>query len=95
VTAEVLRRGEGRPDIPWDNPWFDFSVEEGYSELFPTGIVERSTSIGFELFYEPSLDFDYLLRVQKEYITNLKHLQGIKTDNWILFISLLLDKDFL
>ena len=92
-TAEVLRRGEGEPNIPWDQPWFDFTVEEGYSEPFPTGIVERATSIGFEFLYEPSLDFNYTVKVQKRYFTNVKHLKGIKSDNWTLFLSLLWDID--
>ena len=83
----------GGPDVPWDQPWFDFSVEEGYSEPFPTGIVERTTSMGFEFLYEPSLDFNYSLKVQKRYVTNVKRIKGIKIDNWILVISILWDID--
>ena len=44
VMAEILRRGEGEQD----QPWFDFKVEKGYSEQFPTGIIERTTSARFE-----------------------------------------------
>ena len=74
VTAmiEILRRGEGEADIPWDQPWFDFNVEEGYSEPFPTGIIERATSTGFEYLYEPRLDFNFALKVHKRNITNLR-----------------------
>jgi len=49
--------------------------------------------MGFEFLYKPSLDFNYSLKVQKRYITNVKHIKGIKIDNWILFISLLWDID--
>ncbi|MEE9238209.1 MAG: hypothetical protein V3U58_01470 [Thermodesulfobacteriota bacterium] len=49
VMAEILRRGEGEQDQPWDQPWFDFKVEEGYSEQFPTCIIERTTSARFDI----------------------------------------------
>ena len=92
--VEILRRGEGEEEIPWDQPSFDFKVEEGYSEPFPTGIIERTTSAGFEYLYEPRLDFNFSLKVQKRNITNVRHVKGFKTDDLILTISLLWDIDF-
>ena len=36
------RKGEGGLYTPWDEPWMDNTVEEGYSEPFPTGVVEMA-----------------------------------------------------
>jgi len=57
------RRGEGEPAVPWDQSWLAFTVEESYSEPFPTGILEREVSIGLEFLYEPSLDLNYSVKV--------------------------------
>ena len=41
----VTRHGEGSLNTPWDEPWMTYTVAEGYSEPFPTGIVESTTAI--------------------------------------------------
>lgn len=49
------RKGEGSIFIPWDAPWFAYTVEQGYSEPFPTGIVEKRKQISFLVWYYPSV----------------------------------------
>jgi len=50
-----VRLGEGGLYRPFDMPWMDYTVDEGYSEPFPTGIVETQNRIKVELKYQPSI----------------------------------------
>lgn len=52
--AEVWRRGEGRIDGPFDTPWLFVTLEEGYSEPFPTGVVEKSVQLTAQLRWQLS-----------------------------------------
>jgi len=40
--GDLIHKGEGGLDVPWDTPWMDDDVTlvTGYSESFPTGTVE-------------------------------------------------------
>ena len=51
--ADFRRHGEGRIEAPWDTPWLASTLEEGYSEPFPTGIVEKTRRFGVELRWHP------------------------------------------
>ena len=51
----MIRKGEGSLFTPWDAPWFAYTVEQGYSEPFPTGIVEKRNEFGFSFKYYPSI----------------------------------------
>ncbi len=47
LRAECGRQGEGSPLDDWSTPWLDVSGD--YSEPFPTGVVEKRSSIFFGL----------------------------------------------
>lgn len=49
------RKGEGSLFTPWDAPWFEYSVEEGYSEPYLTGTVETIQQWQIHLRYAPSV----------------------------------------
>lgn len=49
------RKGEGSLFAPWDAPWFEHTVEEGYSEPYLTGTVETSQQWRMHLRYAPSI----------------------------------------
>jgi len=55
VAYSQTRHGEGSLYTSWDQPWMDYTVKEGYSEPFPTGVVETQNSIKLELKYQPSI----------------------------------------
>jgi hypothetical protein len=56
--TEYQRKGEGRYDSPWTEPWLNSS--DGYKEKFPTGVVERRLllSLNFTGFVKEMLYFD-------------------------------------
>lgn len=51
--ADFRRHGQGRIAAPWDTPWLASTLEEGYSEPFPTGIVEKTSQLGLEVRWHP------------------------------------------
>jgi hypothetical protein len=43
------QQGEGRIDGPWLTPWLD---NPDYKEEFPSGVVEKISTFGFEFYYQ-------------------------------------------
>jgi hypothetical protein len=50
----ITRKGEGGVFTPWDQPWMDVPFEAGYSEPFPTGIIEKRGHLDLTLHVFPS-----------------------------------------
>jgi len=70
---EYRRKGEGRYDDPWTQPWMDVN---NYAEPFPTGIVEKTfkPSLGFTGFVR---DYFFLeCEAGVEFVDNYRHLDG-------------------
>ena len=95
---DYLVKGEGEMSQPWDTPWNDdgITMESGYDEAFPTGILEKqfSTSIGaFRMF-----DHNKWISVEMKYIStkNSNHSPGIDEDNFEVSFGLswLFTKEF-
>jgi len=68
------RRGEGSVTDEWTSPWT--LVTGDYSEPFPTGIVEKTTSamIGARGFVRNHFYFD--VGVGVDWVRNFNHRQG-------------------
>jgi len=74
------RKGEGRIDAYWSEPWMD--IDGPYSEPFPTGVVEKTTGLVFEasgsiwprLFWNADVEFGTA--------DNFSHELGAKSDYW-------------
>jgi hypothetical protein len=45
LKLSYYRQGEGRIDAPWTEPWAE--VDGAYSEPFPTGVVQKTTTMAF------------------------------------------------
>ena len=81
---DYLVKGEGEMSQPWDTPWNDdgITMETGYDEAFPTGILEKQffTNIGiFRMF-----DYNKWISVEIKYISseNINHMSGIDEDDF-------------
>lgn len=68
------RQGEGRVNAAWDRPWME--VEGDYSEPFPTGVVEKTTSaaVQFKGFLLAYLFIDAMVGVDR--VTNWGNVAG-------------------
>jgi len=77
------RKGEGSLFTPWDEPWMDYTIEEGYSEPFPTGVVEKRKQIGVEFKFYPSIHWGIQAEAHWQWRENADHIQGVKREeNW-------------
>lgn len=88
------RKGEGDLFAAWDRPWAGLS-DVGYSEPFPTGVVENRKEISVQLRVYPSahwgLEFDYC-SINK---TNADHVLGEERTDTIWRVGVWLDGGFM
>ena len=68
-----IRQGEGDLNKPWDSPWDTLTVEQGYSEKFPTGKVQTTSDIGLEVTWMPDYGKYIYARLTYEAIKNIDH----------------------
>ncbi len=54
---EARRHGEGRLERPFDMPWVNADLQQGYREKFPSGVVERSTHLNLEARWQARAGF--------------------------------------
>ena len=84
IEMDYLVRGEGEMFKTWDTPWEDddITMETGYEESFPTGILEKklSTSISaFRIF-----ENNKWVSIELKYISteNVDHISNINVDDF-------------
>lgn len=80
VNYQAIRKGQGSIYTPWDSPWMEYTVEEGYSEPFPTGIVENRNILGVEFKYYPSIHWGLQGFVRFRNRKNAGHVEGMNDD---------------
>jgi hypothetical protein len=96
ATAELLRRGEGRIESQFDMPWLEQSLEEGYSESFPSGVVEKSRHLRLEARWQPRLEIFLSLEGQFSSYKNFAHavLAGETKNVTSFFLRFWWEKDW-
>lgn len=77
-----MRRGEGRIEKPFDTPWEEHTLEDGYHEPFPTGIVEKSLEIPISLVFQPNACFWLSAGAKYTYIQNVENRVREKQQDW-------------
>jgi hypothetical protein len=77
---DLIWRGEGNFLKAWDAPWENdtITMETGYSEAFPTGIVEKSVILSTEVMRHWNRERWISLGVSYENINNVDNLQDEK-----------------
>ncbi len=87
------RKGEGRIDDPWTEPWID---DPDWSEPFPSGVVEGRLGIDISLWAD-GLSWDLGrfsgqlaagIAWRWEHITNANHQKGSLKDEWTIRFEL-------
>jgi hypothetical protein len=95
---DVIWQGEGKINKAWDTPWEDPSVtvESGYSERFPTGLVEQSTELSVEVLHYWTLERWISLCLVNESIQNVNNEKDVDVKGWKfkLGVSWTLDYEF-
>ena len=90
---EFHRQGEGGMDAPFDTTYLNYTVEQGYDEPFPTGIIERTTGagIGFAAFAHPLLQARG--EIMREWISNVGNIADVKDNGWRGRVEIILRLD--
>ena len=85
---DVLWQGEGEMSQPWDMPWMNHSVAQGYSEPFPTGVVERTNTIDVRVtrLWDPVRFVS--AGIQFQAIDNLDHISGESDSGWSGYLEM-------
>jgi hypothetical protein len=96
LTTELLRRGEGRIDSVFDQPWKDRSLEQGYSEKFPSGVVEKSWHLRLEARWHPRPEIFLAVEGQFSRYKNFAHSASPDADenDTSFFLRLWWEKDW-
>jgi len=78
-----LRKGEGAVEKAFDTPWMLVSsVEEGYSEPFPTGMVAKTWTTGGNLSFQPTRAFRGMFDAEWGWTQNADHVRGKRAYSW-------------
>ena len=70
------RTGEGSIYTPFDTPWLNYTVEQGYSEPFPTGVVQTGNQLGLSVRYQPSLHWGVNAELSHSRYDNFLNVRG-------------------
>ena len=84
IEMDYLVRGEGEMFKTWDTPWEDddITMETGYEESFPTGILEKHLSMSISAFR--IFENNKWVSVELKYIStdNVDHISNINADDF-------------
>ena len=87
--VDMIWQGAGEFSHPWDTPWDDESVtmETGYSETFPTGVVEQTTILSAEMMRHWNRERWVSMGIAYTIINNLNHISDIDESGFNLHLS--------
>ena len=99
LNLTLRRDGEGGIDIPFSTPWTDvdqegnflYTVEGGYSEPFPTGVVQEFTEFKFSAEKSFSSKFRVAFDYEHIAVDNLRHKSGDSESDNKFFLSMWYD----
>jgi hypothetical protein len=94
LITELQRRGEGA-SMHVRSAFKDLPLEEGYSEKFPTGVVEKSWHLRLEGRWHPRPGFFLAALGQYARYQNFSHRPGVKGSATGLFLQVWWEKDWL
>ena len=81
LNYSYTRNGEGSLYTPWDTPWLNYTLAEGYDEPFPTGIVEKTNRVKLGVSWYSNTWLRFLGSLSYSDVNNQHHSSG-KTDSY-------------
>ena len=88
VFTNIIRQGEGSVQGEFNTDFSNFTVEEGYSEPFPFGVVEKRFQYGLSAFYKPHQLGHYSLDLAFNDISNYQNTSGNEFSEFTFKIAL-------
>ncbi|RMF61848.1 MAG: hypothetical protein D6748_00720 [Calditrichaeota bacterium] len=86
--ANLHRQGEGSVEGEFNTDYLNYTIEEGYDEPFPFGIVERQLQLGLSLFFKPHPLTHIRLETSWNDYSNYQHQTGVSHQEFIFRFSL-------
>ncbi len=91
---QAINKGEGNLDEHTE-PWFDkdengdyiYTLETGYHENSPFGIVEKTQKAGFGLYFQPLHNLIAEFTLKHVWISNAENVKNNDKHNWELFFT--------
>jgi len=71
-----IRRGEGGIFTPFDTPWMQYTVEEGYHEPFPSGVIEKGNEVNVSVRYNQNRNMGFEAEFRSTKTKNAGHVSG-------------------
>ncbi|MBC8042361.1 MAG: hypothetical protein IAF08_02840 [Rhizobacter sp.] len=99
INVKAVAQGEGGLFKPFTEPWRDtnpdgtnkYTVEGGYTETSPTGVVDRSLALGLRIFYQPTNAFNAELNLTNVSRSNTGNVAGMNTSDFQIFFRVLFE----
>lgn len=88
VSFDYIRQGEGSILDPWDAPWMNYTVPQGYHEPFPYGKVERSAVTTLSLKYHFRSNAILESQIRYRSVENIFHEIGNDQQEWSAMLKL-------
>ncbi len=92
LNYKFIEHGEGSIEKPFDKPWMapEITLETGYREKFPYGVVERTHLAGIKLFYYFNSRLNFNLELSYSNVKNYKNVEGARKNlftfkAWVFF----------
>jgi hypothetical protein len=93
LTATYFRKGEGSITAPFDTTYLEYTVKKGYDEPFPTGIVQKETTISVGAFFIPTRVTWLQFEAGMTWVSNEDHIAGVDNRYAWTNLSLILEID--
>lgn len=88
LSFDYIRQGQGSILDPWDAPWMNYTVAQGYHEPFPYGTVERANTTSLNLKYHFRSNVIIESQISYRSIENVDHAIGKDQQQWSAMVRL-------
>jgi len=82
LNVSHTRDGEGDLFTPFEELWLDYTLDEGYHESFPSGVVEKTTNINLNANWYYNNWLRFYVCVNHSSIDNINHVAGKNERCW-------------
>ncbi|ACF13685.1 hypothetical protein Ctha_1221 [Chloroherpeton thalassium ATCC 35110] len=92
LNLKMVAKGEGNLD-EFDTPWLEDGVtlETGYEEDSPTGIIERTNTLTLGVFYQPGSSVNGELKLARVWVDNVDHVEGKTDTDFRIFMRVMVE----
>ena len=95
ISLSALKKGEGTVDGLFTEPWMadDVSLDSGFSESIPSGVIETTYSAEMGILWRPQNYFYLDLAIRYEAINNEYNISGQNSADMTVLFQLAVDYD--